>query len=39
VAIGTTLKVIGEGQNNTNEIMAQAGHINSAAKICNDYVS
>ena len=37
VLIGTTLAAIGEGQNNTNEIIAQAGHIDSAAKLCNDY--
>ena len=35
-AIGTTSTVIGEGQNNTNEIIAQAGHISSAAKDCDD---
>ena len=38
VAIGTTSIVIGEGQNNTNEIIAQAGHTDSAAKLCNDLV-
>lgn len=35
VAIGTTLPDIGEGQNNTNEIIAQAGHTDSAAKLCD----
>ena len=37
IAIGTTSDIIGEGQNNTNEIMAQPGHITSAAKLCDDY--
>jgi uncharacterized protein (TIGR02145 family) len=36
VLIGTTSIAIGEGQNNTNEIIAQPGHINSAAKLCDD---
>jgi len=36
VAIGTTSVAVGEGQNNTNEIIAQAGHTDSAAKLCND---
>ena len=35
-AIGTTSYAIGEGQNNTDEIMAQAGHTDSAAEVCND---
>jgi uncharacterized protein (TIGR02145 family) len=39
VAIGTTSIIIGEGQNNTNEIIAQAGHIDSAAKLCDDLVT
>ena len=34
--LGTTSSSVGEGQNNTNEIIAQSGHTNSAAKICND---
>lgn len=38
VAIGTTSYSIGEGQNNTNEIIAQAGHTDSAAKLCDDLV-
>jgi uncharacterized protein (TIGR02145 family) len=37
VDIGTTSTDIGEGQNNTNKIMAQAGHVNSAAKDCDDW--
>jgi hypothetical protein len=36
LAIGTTSASIGEGQNNTNEIIAQVGHTASAAKNCND---
>ncbi|HAN20582.1 MAG TPA: hypothetical protein DCP51_02720, partial [Clostridiales bacterium] len=35
--IGTTSANIGEGLNNTNEIIAQAGHIDSSAKLCLDY--
>lgn len=35
-SIGTTSTAIGEGQNNTNEIIAQAGHTDSAAKLCDD---
>jgi hypothetical protein len=38
VAIGTTSANIGEGQNNTNEIIAQVGHIDSAAKLCKDLI-
>ena len=38
VDIGTTSTDIGEGQNNTNEIMAQAGHVNSAAKDCDELI-
>ena len=38
-AIGTTLAVIGEGVNNTDEIIAQAGHTASAAKNCYDLSS
>jgi hypothetical protein len=37
-AVGTTATNIGEGQNNTNEIIAQAGHTDSAAKLCNDLI-
>lgn len=36
-AIGTLLDTIGEGVNNTAEIIAQAGHTESAAKLCADY--
>lgn len=36
LAIGTTSTAIGEGQNNTNEIIAQIGHTTSAAKLCDD---
>jgi len=36
VEICTTLVAIGEGQNNTNEIIAQARHTDSAAKLCDD---
>jgi uncharacterized protein (TIGR02145 family) len=36
VAVGTTSTAIGEGQNNTNEIIAQATHTDSAAKLCDD---
>jgi len=39
VSIGTTSTSIGEGQNNTNEIIAQAGHTNSAAKLCDDFIA
>lgn len=38
LAVGTTSYNIGEGQNNTNEIMAQAGHVTSAAKLCDDLI-
>jgi len=38
LAVGTTLKIIGEGINNTTEIIAQPGHTASAAKECSDYV-
>jgi hypothetical protein len=37
-AIGTTSTAIGEGQNNTNEIIAQVGHTDSAAKLCDDLI-
>lgn len=37
VLIGTTSTAIGEGQNNTDEIIAQAGHTYSAAKFCDDW--
>jgi hypothetical protein len=36
--IGTTSADIGEGQNNTNEIIGQAGHTDSAAKLCDDLI-
>jgi len=36
VAIGTTGTAIGTGQANTTAIIGQAGHITSAAKLCND---
>jgi len=35
-AIGTTSPNVGEGKNNTDEIMAQSGHTDSAAKVCDD---
>jgi len=35
VLIGTTSTLIGEGVNNTAEIIAQAGHTDSAASICD----
>jgi len=38
VAVGTTSQNIGEGQNNTNEIIAQAGHTTSAAEYCDDLI-
>jgi hypothetical protein len=38
VAIGTTGTAIGDGQSNTLEIIGQAGHTASAAKLCNDLV-
>ena len=38
VGIGTTSSNIGEGQNNTNEILAQAGFTGGAAKYCDDLV-
>ncbi|GAH00335.1 unnamed protein product, partial [marine sediment metagenome] len=38
VEIGTTSAAIGEGQNNTNKIIAQEGHTDSAAKLCDDLV-
>jgi uncharacterized protein (TIGR02145 family) len=34
--IGTTLPDISESQNNTNEIIAQPGHITSAALLCDN---
>ncbi len=37
--IGTTLATVGEGKNNTTEIIAQVGHVDSAAKLCNDLVA
>lgn len=36
VAIGSTSNLINESLNNTTEIIAQIGHTNSAAKLCND---
>lgn len=36
-AIGTLSDAIGEGVNNTAEIIAQVGHTTSAAKFCADY--
>jgi uncharacterized protein (TIGR02145 family) len=36
VAIGTTGSAIGTGQANTLAIIGQFGHIDSAAKLCND---
>jgi hypothetical protein len=38
VAIGTTGTAIGTGQANTTAIIGQAGHITSAAKLCDDLV-
>ena len=37
VAIGTTGTAIGTGQANTDAIIAQDGHTDSAAKLCNDF--
>ncbi|CAN1562277.1 hypothetical protein MCEGE10_02706 [Flavobacteriaceae bacterium] len=37
--IGITAQSSNNGQANTNAIIAQAGHITSAAKLCNDYTS
>jgi hypothetical protein len=36
--IGTTSTAIGTGQANTNAIIGQAGHIDSAAKLCDDLI-
>jgi uncharacterized protein (TIGR02145 family) len=36
--IGTTDTVIGSGQANTNAIIGQVGHTDSAAKLCDDLV-
>jgi hypothetical protein len=36
--IGTTGEVIGTGKQNTQDIINQAGHTDSAAKLCNDLV-
>ena len=36
VLIGTTVDSIAESQNNTNEIIAQAGHTTSAASYCDE---
>lgn len=38
-AIGTTGTAIGTGQANTTAIINQAGHTNSAAKLCDDLTS
>jgi len=38
LAIGTTSDLIEESQNNTDEIIAQAGHTTSAAKLCDDLI-
>ena len=38
IAIGTTGIAIGTGQANTAAIIGQAGHTDSAAKLCNDLV-
>jgi uncharacterized protein (TIGR02145 family) len=38
IAIGTIGVAIGTGQANTTAIIGQAGHINSAAKLCNDLI-
>jgi hypothetical protein len=38
ILIGTTGTAIGDGQSNTLEIIGQAGHTASAAKLCNDLV-
>jgi hypothetical protein len=38
IAIGTTGTAIGTGQANTTAIINQAGHTNSAAKLCDDLV-
>lgn len=38
VAIGTTGTAIGTGQANTTAIIGQAGHTDSAAKLCKDLV-
>jgi hypothetical protein len=37
IELGTTGTVIGTGMSNTIAIINQLGHINSAAKVCNDY--
>ena len=36
--VGGTSTGVGNGQDNTKKIMAQAGHTASAAKVCNDLV-
>jgi len=38
ILIGTTGTAIGTGQANTTAIIGQAGHTNSAAKLCNDLI-
>jgi len=37
--IGITSQSPWDGQNNTNAIIAQAGHTGGAAKLCNDYTN
>jgi hypothetical protein len=37
--IGTTAQSDWDGQGNTNAIIGQSGHTNSAAKLCNDYIN
>ena len=37
--IGLTAQSDWNGQGNTNAIIGQSGHTNSAAKLCNDYVN
>ena len=39
VAIGTTGTTVGMGEYNTADIVAQAGHTDSAAKLCDDLVT
>lgn len=37
--IGINAQSSNDGQANTNAIIAQSGHVTSAAKLCNDYVA
>jgi hypothetical protein len=37
-SIGTTSTVIGTGQDNTDDIIGQVGHTDSAAKLCDDLI-